>query len=131
MFKIKHVPTWNRTKKQMAIDIGYDLRDRMRESITNMGYPETTSNKMIFDEEELVVGSEAFSIAVMDSGRIPGEYPPFNKIADWVRYIKDDGDNADAPESMINKITWAVMDKIKYEGIDPSWFAKNVLEDFT
>lgn len=131
MLKIKNDLEWKKEQERMIHDIGTDLRDSLRDEISNKGYGTPTSDKLEFFEDDKVVGSEEFSIAVMDSGRLAGEYPPFDKIADWVRYVKDDGANASSDERTITAITWKVMNKIKDEGIEPSWFVKNVLEDFT
>jgi len=117
--------------KKLINDIGIDLRGKLRAEIKLMGYEYSTARKIDFYEKAKIVGSHAYSIAVLDSGRAPGTYPPFERIYDWVKYIKDNGANSGRDEEYLKLMTGKVMNKIKNEGIDPTWFVKNVLRDFT
>jgi len=130
MFKFKK-SALNEVGEKLLHDIGIDLRGKLREEIRLMGYKYSTARKVNFYEKDKIVGSHAYSIAVLDSGRVPGTYPPFKKIFYWVKYIKDNGAFAGKDFETLKSMTGRVMNKIKYEGIDATWFAKNVLKDFT
>jgi len=127
MFKIKDLAQWNETEAHMMDDIGGELVDDLGKEIIDLGHTQATADHISYYPDDLVVGAETYDVAVMDAGRAPGEYPPANVIREWVIWVKDGGANRSKTKREINNITWAIMEKIKHEGIDPTWFVKDVL----
>jgi len=131
MFKIESLIQWNETKSHMLDDVGGDLAEDLGKEVIDLGHTEETAGHISYYPDDLVVGAETYDVAVMDAGRIPGEYPPFNIIRDWVINVKDRGANRNKTDRQIHTITWAVVNKIYHEGIDPTWFVKDVLNRWT
>lgn len=107
-------------KTELRIN-GYDRQSQAGEYIN-------TLDKIVYDKPNKLVGSTDWGIAVLDAGRIAGEYPPFNKIRDWVINVKEVGKNL--TDRQYDDITWKIMNKIKEVGIAPTWFARRVLSRF-
>jgi len=116
--------------------VGTNLAGELKTELRIVGYDRSSSSgeyintldKIVYDKENKLVGSTDWGIAVLDAGRVAGEYPPFNKIRDWVMYVKEAGKRL--TENQITDITWKIMNKIKDKGIDPTWFARRVLSRF-
>lgn len=132
LFTVKKVEL-ERLAKKIVDDIGYELEKELRAEVLQIKsyFNKNTADKIKYYPEDKAVGSEEYSIAVLNSGRAPGEWPPFNKIRDWVLNTKEGGANNSLPDRVIDDITWRVAKKIKEKGIDPYWFVDKVLERFT
>lgn len=73
------------------------------------------------------IESDDMGASIINDGVLPGTFPNFDKIMDWVRYKKDGGNNIDLPEYKIKQIAYKVARGIKEKGIKPTWFIDRAL----
>lgn len=127
MFTVKKAEL-DRLLEKLVDDLGENLSGELKTELRIMGYEEGTLRHIVYDKPAKLVGSKDWGVAVLDAGRVAGEWPPFNKIMDWVIQVKEAGKHLSEKEYM--DITWAIARKIKEEGIAPKWFARRVLQRF-
>ena len=105
--------------KKEALDRAYDKGDFYR----NIGYKVNNLNT----ELKLIVGSNVKHEPYVIGGKKPS-WTPFVPIKSWVErkglsWIDDIGN-----EMTIDQIAWAVIGKIKREGIEPRKIFKEILD---
>ena len=120
---------WKDERDKINQGIGYDLRDELRSELEGLKsyYGEDLSNKINYYLEDNVVGSKDWAPAIINEGRLPGEWPNVDAIRKWVRETKDGGKHSSESDHVINSIAYAVSKKIKEKGIAPKWYVDKVL----
>jgi len=120
---------WKTEKNKINQTIGYDLRDELREELKGIKsyYDDDLANQINYYLEDNVVGSKEWAPAIINEGRLPGEWPNVDAIREWVRTRKDGGKHSSAPDNVVNSIAYAVSKKIKEKGIAPKWYVDAVL----
>jgi len=88
-------------------------------------------NEFEYDETEGGVITNNPQLGVLNQGREPGTYPNIDRLREWVRTVKDNGENADLPDYKINQIAYRVSKKIYDDGINPDWFIDRALAKMT
>jgi len=113
----------------MKDDIGEDLVERLRNEVIKIKsqYGENIANEIKYFSDDKIVGSTTFGPNIINEGTIPGTFPNFDRIVEWVRTVKDGGKWDNFPETMIKQIAYRVSKKIEREGIDPTWFVDRAL----
>lgn len=119
------------TLRELMDRIGYMLEDKMRSVLIRENIPAHIdprdniydSIKHELDDNVLRVGSDSLHAPYVEYGRMPGKAPPFDPIHEWVR-VKLGLQEPDATSA-----AWAIVNKIKNEGIEPTRFMyKSVFE---
>lgn len=85
------------------------------------------AGKMWYEKSEGAIVSDDYGLAVLNAGRVPGEFPNFDRIRWWVQNVKDGGSNRNLSDRELDEIAYKVGLKIQNEGIEPHWFIDNVL----
>lgn len=112
--------------------IAEDLLQRLKAEVVQIKNEYVdTADKMWYEKSESAIVSDDYGLAVLNAGRVPGEFPNFDKLRWWVQNVKDGGANRNLSERELDSITYRVGKKIQDEGIDPHWFIDNVLGRFS
>ena len=121
----------NKMVGEIKDGVGGDLVEMLRTEVKGIKsyYSENLADQIEYFTDDKVVGSENIVPQIINEGRMPGTFPNFDRLKEWVTNVKDGGKNVDLPDYKINQITFKVANKIKNEGIDPNWFVDNVLMD--
>jgi len=117
------------TTDRIKDDIGAELVERLREEVIFLKsqYGENIANEIEYFSDDKVVGSKTFGPNTINEGMMPGTFPNFDRIVEWVKTVKDGGENINLPETMIKQIAYRVSKKIEREGIEPTWFVDKAL----
>jgi len=121
---------WDAMLESIGKDLTDDITQKIMEDMPEPAVQDLfTSGINILKYEPMTkaIESDDMGAKIVNEGVIPGTFPNFDKIMEWVKYKKDGGANRDLSEYKIKQIAYKVAKGIKDKGIEPTWFIDRAL----